>query len=446
MDLPTAEDKLKEIGQAALLTAWPQLTIQQQHTLLLQIAALDLALFAQQRRFWEQKATSPPLDVQQVQPIRQWADCHDNNPSLQRAGEQLCTLGQVGCLILAAGSGSRLSSSAPKGCYPISVIQDKSLFQLLAEKIGAASRQRSATIPVAVMCSRANLSYVHQFFAAHNSFGLDPHNLFFFAQDNLPLLDECGNLFLDANGHLASGPEGNGTAFYHFLQSGIAEQWQQRGIRFLTLLPIDNPLADPCDAQLLGFHAQHNFSVTLKSIWRSNPRESLGVLATNHQALQIIEYNELPEQLRFQRDHSGHLLFGLANTGLFCFDLATVVAVAAYTAQMPLHFALKAIGQKMAWKGERYIFDLLPWIPNYGILVYPRESCFAPLKNKAGSAGPDGVKAALQQCDRACIAALTGLPAPDFPFELAQQFHYPTPQLRHLWHGKSLTCSGYISA
>ena len=78
-----------------------------------------------------------------------------------------------------------------------------------------------------------------------------------------------------------------------------------------------------------------------------------------------------------------------------------------------------------AWKFETYIFDWLQFSKRTAALLYPREECFAPLKNVAGPDSPETVKRALQQRDKVILEALTGLPAPAFPFELPPQYYYP---------------------
>lgn len=451
MDIFEAKKKLLAIDQEHILQFWTVLNESQKDNLLKQIAELDSALFLEQQRLiTEQKSSNEPMEA--ITPVRNEARSLSTATTACRGvGYRLLKEGAVGALLLAGGHGSRLGFHAPKGCYPISVIEQKSLFQLFAEKTLAAGLQAGKALPLAILCAPNNILETENFFAEHNFFGLTRGQLSFFCQEELPLLDTEGNLFLETPETIALGPEGNGTALYHFVKSGIAQKWQQDGIKYVNLIFIDNPLADPFDTTLAGFHSCRQHEVTIKCIKRFDPEESVGVIVQKGDTLRVIEYNELPQAVKLQHNTNGVLLYDLANISLFCFSLSFLHTLAEVCQKMPFHTAYKnavfatCSNSTYAWKFERYIFDILPWVSKYGVLIYPREECFAPLKSATGAYGPESVKNALQAADCRAIANITGLAPPLYPFELNQQFHYPTPQLLQCWHKRPLPGPGYIT-
>ncbi len=66
--------------------------------------------------------------------------------------------GKCATLVLAGGQGRRLGFEKPKGCFPISLIKKKTLFQLIAEKVVAAAASLDIDFPLqlAIMCSPLN--------------------------------------------------------------------------------------------------------------------------------------------------------------------------------------------------------------------------------------------------------------------------------------------------
>lgn len=368
-------------------------------------------------------------------------------------GQRLIEQGRLGCLLLAGGQGTRLQYARSKGTYPISVIKHKSLFQLCAEKVKAAGQKAGRLLNLAIMTSPDNDKETRTFFQEHAFFGLQPSQISFFVQDVLPLLDASGHLLLQTPYQVSMGSDGNGHSLLRFAQSGILDQWIQQGIEYLHVILVDNPLADPFDAELVGFHDEHGVEITLKCTEKVTPEEKVGVLVKQDGCCKVVEYSEMDAKEKEERRLDGRLKHCCANLSLFCFSLSFIQRMASSRQLLPLHKAWKNAyyldeegafrlsAQPIAWKFETFIFDWLTYAHQVAALIYPREQCFAPLKNPYGADSSETVRKALQQADQRTIQAVTGLSPPDFPFELAADFYYPTPDLLLKWKEKMIATS-----
>ncbi len=282
-------------------------------------------------------------------------------------GEELLSQGKIACLILAGGQGTRLGTSLPKALFE--VVHKKTLLQLLCEKTAAASAAYNTALQMAIMTSTSNHQVIEDYLEKNGYFGLKKSQVHLFMQDNAPFLNDEGDWFLDSSGSFAQGPDGNGHSLRKLVEAGICKKWKEQGIESLIVLPIENPLADPFDAALCGDHALKNREATLKAIERSDPHEKVGVLVSSKGKLAVQEYSELPD----------HFEAPLAHIGLFCFSLSFVEKVAQI--ELPWHLARKSYGDQKIWKFERFLFDVLVHTQKSGVLVYPREEVYAPLKN-----------------------------------------------------------------
>ncbi|MCP5509552.1 MAG: UTP--glucose-1-phosphate uridylyltransferase [Chlamydiales bacterium] len=255
---------------------------------------------------------------------------------------------KVACVILAGGMGSRLGIDGPKGCVRLPSYQNQMLFEIL--------RDKTDSVPVAVMTSSLNHEETKQ---ATRGYGWE-----YFQQSTLPFLDDKGNWI----GHPPyTGPDGNGKVFAYLKQSGILEKWKKCGIEYLSIIPIDNPKADPLNPRLLS-QIQKGCDLVVTAIERGGPKDRTGVLVEKNGLLGVAEYSEASAPGPY------------AYSGLF----ALTVDLAEYfsSIELPWHVARKEFQGQPIWKFEYFIFDLFQYAKSYKIIYQSRKECFAPIKDK----------------------------------------------------------------
>ncbi len=315
--------KIFGIGQDHILQHWDILSTLEQQELLEQIDRIEEPVFYAQR-----EAVINPQEPKD-QEITTFKD-YDVSGSSEHfnLGKQLIAEGQAGCLVVAGGQGTRLGCNGPKGLFPVTIVKNKSLFQLLAEKVSAASRQANRQLLLAIMTSSVNHEDTVNFFEENNYFGLNRNQVYFFTQTDLPFLNEHGDLFLETPSKLAAGPDGNAASLKHFVNTNIWSDWYEKGVRYLNYIHIDNPLADPFDAELIGFHHQQQSDLVIKCIKRENPAEKVGVIVRNNKKVHVIEYSEITAEERDARESDGGLRHLCCNISLFSFKMDFVREVA----------------------------------------------------------------------------------------------------------------------
>jgi UDP-N-acetylglucosamine/UDP-N-acetylgalactosamine diphosphorylase len=443
--LPSSLDYFRH-NEPQIFRFWSVLTKDQQIALENQLEEINLETLNEQKRLLQETFNSTNATFE---PFEDFA--YSENLDDQARGKSLIENGKVACLLLAGGQGTRLQFPGPKGTYPISVIKNKSLFQLCAEKVGAASAWANRPLKLAIMTSLQNDEETRSFFHQNHYFGLLPSQISFFVQAVLPFLDSESRLFLSTPWQIATGSDGNGNSLLGLAQSNILGTWLEEGIEYVNIILVDNPLADPFDAELAGFHQRQQVEMTLKCTEKIEAEENVGVLVKQNSHCGVVEYSEMTSLEKRERRVDGRLKHCCANLSLFCFSLSFIHRMVSEHRSLPLHKAWKASqytdekgvshfsSHPIAWKFETFIFDWLRYTRKVAALLYPREECFAPLKNLTGANSSETVRQALQQMDRKLIQSLTGLPPPDFPFELAADFYYPIQALQTKWKGKQIT-------
>lgn len=438
-------ERLCKFGQQQLLIGIEHLCFSELQDFAAQLQKYSFGLSEKQRKILLQSKNEFPLNLH---PYLNYAKA--GNAENYKCGKELVQQGKVGCLILAGGQGTRLGFDGPKGSFPVTLVKQKSLFQLFCERTKAASALSGHMLPLCIMTSVINHVQTVEFFQKHDYFGLSASQVYFIQQEMLPLLDDRGNWLLERPGKLAEGPDGNGHALRLFFTCGIWDKWRDSGIEYLNVIFVDNALADPFDFEFAGFMADQKVDAALKAVERIVSDKKMGVIAESSGKLKIIEYSELAS-------NASH--FTLSNTGMMCFSMDFIGHLYKKNdIELPMHLARKKtlvlLGtskgyvQEMAyiWKCERFIFDLLDYARSSAVLVYPREKIYAPLKNADGEKSIETVKQALISRDQDFYRALTGLLPPASIFELDPAFYYPTEELKKKLKNLHFADRDYISS
>jgi UDP-N-acetylglucosamine/UDP-N-acetylgalactosamine diphosphorylase len=411
--IPVPEDlrqHLQQHGQDHLLAFWSQLDDTRRLDLLEQVRSLDLALLGRLYAMRDKPCSLP--DPERIQPIPVIPHDSPTGPVARTAGEQALREGKVAVLLVAGGQGSRLGFEHPKGMYPVGPVSRKSLFQIHAEKVLAASRRYGKTLPFLVMTSAATDDETAAYFREHRFFGLPPDEVHFFRQGHMPALDlATGRLLLEDPARLFLGPDGHGGTLTALAACGLLKRLRQRGVTQVFYFQVDNPLVKIADPVFLGHHLAARAEVSSRVVAKRGPKEKTGVFASVDDRCTIIEYSDLPDDLAHQTDERGKLRLWAGNPAIHLFDVNFLERMTADQEKMPFHIARKKVPfidaggarveptRENALKFERFIFDVLPMAERFTVVETTRESEFAPLKNAEGADSPATTEQAL--CDLA---------------------------------------------
>ncbi len=155
-------------------------------------------------------------------------------------------------------------------------------------------------------------------------------------------------------------PIGNGALFEAVVNSKAYRKWCEQNITHISIISIDNPLANPLDPELVGG------DLVVLGVEKQSPDERLGSIVLKDHTLRVIEYFELKEEerKRYMLGYSGSVVFEKK-----LFEQAAKV-------QLPWH-EIERNGVK---HGEKFLFDAFILAKKPKVVTQKREDCFAPIK------------------------------------------------------------------
>lgn len=332
------------------------------------------------------------------------------------SGLDLIAENKVGVVLMAGGQGTRLGSTAPKGCFNIGLPSEKSLFQIQAERIRKVERlahkkaghsaDKKVVVPWYVMTSGPTRGPTENYFQEHNYFGLEKENVIIFEQGVLPCISNDGKILLESKGKVAVAPDGNGGIYQALVTSPVMQDMRKRGIQHIHAYCVDNCLVKVADPVFIGFSASKDVDIATKVVRKRNATEPVGLILLKNGKPDVVEYSEIDEETAEAKDpkQPDVLKFRAANIVNHYYSFRFLESIPDWAHKLPHHIARKKIPYVDTEKGttikpekpngiklEQFVFDVFPMLEldKFACMEVRREDEFSPLKNAKGTGVDD---------------------------------------------------------
>ena len=402
-------ETFQRAGQGQVFAFFDQLSPDARRQLLEQAAEIDLSEIDRLVRTLVAKNAAAGIDLSGLapapyEPMQEHGGDAKGWKQAKTAGEEALRAGRVAAFTVAGGQGTRLGYDGPKGTFPVTPLQQKSLFQVFAEKIRAAGTRYGRPLHWFIMTSHQNHDATQAFFAGHDFFGLDEAKVHFFRQGRMPAVDFNGKILLEAKDCIALSPDGHGGSLRALERSGSLALMAKEGIDLISYFQVDNPLVRCIDPAFLGWHLTRASEMSSKMVTKAYPEEKLGHFCQQNGKQVVVEYSDLPMTMQRETDASGKLRYIAGSIAIHVLDREFVRKMSA-SGTLPFHRAEKKIPvidsagnpvkpeKSNGVKFELFVFDALPFARNPVVVETRREDDFSPVKNAEGVDSPETSRA-----------------------------------------------------
>ena len=390
MTYEQAMQKLAKAGQEHVLKYYSDLTKDQKMQLLAQIEQMDFSVI----RLPEKKQHG--LKRGNIQPLKamQREEIAAKEMQLKEKGFDVIRKGKVGAVLLAGGMGTRLGSDAPKGVYNIGVTRELYIFECLIRNLMCVTEQAGNPIHLFVMTSDKNHDATVSFFKEHAYFGYQGEFVHFFSQEMAPAVDYNGKVYMEEKGKISTSPNGNGGWFVSMDRTGILDIVHKEGIEWLNVFAVDNVLQKIADPAFVGACEESGCFVGAKVVRKASPDEKVGVMCLEDGKPSIVEYYELSDEMRDQKDENGGYAYNFGVILNYLFRVSELEHIMSH--ELPLHIVEKKIAHideegnpvkpegPNGYKFEQLVLDMIHDMGSCLPYEVVREKEFAPIKNKEG--------------------------------------------------------------
>lgn len=397
MNYPQARKLLEKYNQEHILSYYDELNEKEQSELLKQIEHIDFELL---KELYEKANTKVTESIGDIQPMHsEKRESVKNSLKYISLGEKCIKEGKLAFVTMAGGQGTRLGFNGPKGAYVLDKENNKSLFELLCDTLKEAREKYNVTIPWYIMTSRENNSDTIAFFEANNYFDYGKENVFFCIQGELPMLLEDGTCVMESKGRIKEAADGHGGVFAALNTSGAVSDMISRGVKWVFIGGVDNPLLKMVDPLFIGLCEEKGHMIASKTVIKRSPDEKVGVFCKRQGKPYVVEYTEISENMANLRDEEGCLVFGQSHVLCNMFNVEFLKGLE--NMPLPYHIAHKKTNYidstgvecvpdaPNAYKFESFIFDAFSKADDILLLETKREDEFAPVKNSEGQDSPE---------------------------------------------------------
>ncbi|MCR4605069.1 MAG: UDPGP type 1 family protein [Eubacterium sp.] len=403
MTITEATEKMKAIGQEHVLKYFDELDEASKEALLTQIEETDFSVLdlIGKADTHSVRGSFSPLVAMQL------AEIEKNREKYTDEGIKIIKEGKVAALLLAGGMGTRLGSDTPKGMYDIGETKHVYIFQRIIENLLDVVKLADTWITLFIMTSEKNHEATVSFFEEKDYFGYKKDKVRFFKQEMAPACDYTGKLFMETKSHISTSPNGNAGWYSSLVRAGLDKVIEKEGVEWINIFAVDNVLQRICDPCFVGATALAEVSVGAKVVKKAAPDEKVGVICLEDGRPSIVEYYELSDDMRDEKDATGDPVYNYGVILNYLFHVPELNAVG--TTSMLNHLVEKKIpyidesgnvvkpDEPNGYKFEQLVIDMIHKLGSCLPFEVIREKEFAPIKN---ATGVDSVDTARELCKK----------------------------------------------
>lgn len=333
------------------------------------------------KKLYEDSFADEKLDLKKVSPLKIVYSVGDE----KKLGKKLIKENKLGIVVFSGGAATRLNTGKAKGLLKIKYNNKSiSIFEIFIIKLLNVYKKYNVYLNIYFMTSTENNNEIVSYFENNNYFGYPKDNIFFFKQDNLPILDKSGNIMYKNDMEILQGATGNGDVFKALLKNNVLDNIKSKNIEYLVFSTIDNIMLKLIDEDFFGYVISNGYSLASKSISKDSSDDKNWIFIKYNNKPYMLPSSYIDDSLYKDKDYrEKNMTYHFIKTSLvekFCnLDLKYHRNYKAYDYYDKNKHAIVKSKDKNSFKFEKYIFDAFYYADDM-LLYSVNKDEFLPIK------------------------------------------------------------------